>query len=522
MGQGLSFEEKSELAKEFIKGIKIGTKVILEAETDNPADENAVMVFMDDTFRGRIAREQCLEVRQLMDENMQADAVVTRNDEELAFFITIPGAAEMKMQPQMIERILPESPLGTNVKMPFMIEEKTLDMLAKRLVGMEITKDTIADFIEKAEHYQPLSDFTICYSDELRFSAIFDKVNWIRRNKTQLELSEANLTRIQNLHEKLHTKVRTMRRSWNKAIEKTFINHLNKLRANEENTQILYKKYCEAFLDSKPFADADQEKMRQERDRLLKWFAEMEWSELKDPKQLGKMASKLAYLRVSRTEIYDVYKAVLLLEQLDKHLPDNMPAESTSASSTSAKKKTKKTAKPKNQQPMTLKYFKHDDKGELKKMKKRVSIVFKLFNHWGWISKDTKSADFESFFEGKPRNCNISWTGGNTVLTILLQELLKQPYIEKQKGCAAKSMVEQQFGKTANSDRKRLGSEDETRIELTMMVLNLENPLPEPDNRRNSRYDYDDGLDNDVEVMDIKEAALMEIYSGMLRSTKGI
>jgi len=99
MGQGLSFEEKSKLAKEFIKGIKIGTKVILEAETDNPADENAVMVFMDDTFRGRIAREQCLEVRQLMDENMQADAVVTRNDEELAFFITIPGAAEMKMQP---------------------------------------------------------------------------------------------------------------------------------------------------------------------------------------------------------------------------------------------------------------------------------------------------------------------------------------------------------------------------------------------------------------------------------------
>ena len=72
-------------------------------------------------------------------------------------------------------------------------------------------------------------------------------------------------------------------------------------------------------------------------------------------------------------------------------------------------------------------------------------------------------------------------------------------------------MVEQQFGMTANSDRKkRLTGDDEVKIRLTLLVLDIKNPLPE---RR---------AGNDDEEDDTSEAALREIFAGQLRSTKAV
>lgn len=160
--------------------------------------------------------------------------------------------------------------------------------------------------------------------------------------------------------------------------------------------------------------------------------------------------------------------------------------------------------------PKTLKYYKHGNNGVLMEQRKRVDIIFKKFSEWGWVDANTSPNDFDAFFEGVPRYCNINWTGSSTILTILLQELLKQSYIEKQTGCAAKSLVEQQFGRTANSDRTRLDGDAHEKIELTLLILDTKNPLPE--RRRCSGSD----------PTDIKDAALREIFSGKLRSTKGI
>jgi len=160
--------------------------------------------------------------------------------------------------------------------------------------------------------------------------------------------------------------------------------------------------------------------------------------------------------------------------------------------------------------PKTLKYYTHGNNGVLKKQRKRVDIIFKKWNEWGWIDDLTASEDFDAFFEGEPRHCNITWTGSTTILTILLQELIKQTYIEKQTGCRAKSLVEHQFGKTANSDRTRLDDDAEDKIKLTLLILDIENPLPE----RHERSATDE--------VDIQDAALREIFAGQLRSTKGI
>ena len=160
--------------------------------------------------------------------------------------------------------------------------------------------------------------------------------------------------------------------------------------------------------------------------------------------------------------------------------------------------------------PKTLKYYKHGNNGVLMEQRKRVDIIFRKFSEWGWVDANTSPNDFDAFFEGVPIYCNINWTGSSTILTILLQELLKQSYIEKQTGCAAKSLVEQQFGRTANSDRTRLDGDAHEKIELTLLILDTKNPLPE--RRRCSGSDQ----------TDIKDAALREIFSGKLRSTKGI
>lgn len=175
------------------------------------------------------------------------------------------------------------------------------------------------------------------------------------------------------------------------------------------------------------------------------------------------------------------------------------------------KAKTKaKTKRVSCDKPMTLKYYIHGNNSLLMKQRKRVLLVFRKFNEWGWIDERTAADDFDTLFEGEPRHCNITWTGNTTVLTILMQELLKQSYIEKQTGCSAKSMVERQFGLTANWNRSRMDGDAEDRIRLTLLILDVRNPLPEP--RRSG----------DDESPDIRDVALKAIYAGQLRTTKGI
>ena len=193
---------------------------------------------------------------------------------------------------------------------------------------------------------------------------------------------------------------------------------------------------------------------------------------------------------------------------IDEYTPSASPSSNKKTKDNKAMKKGKRNSS--RVKPKTLKYYIHANNSILTKQHKRVDIIFRKWNEWGWIDNKTAPEDFDAFFEGEPKHCNITWTGSTTILTILLQELLKQPYIEKQTGCAAKSLVEQQFGKTANSDRTRLDEEAEAKIRLTLLVLDIKNPLPE---RRGSRSEVD---------IDISDAALREVFAGQLRVTKGV
>lgn len=197
---------------------------------------------------------------------------------------------------------------------------------------------------------------------------------------------------------------------------------------------------------------------------------------------------------------------------IKKKQPAAKPEKEEKKAQAPAAKNDKKGNKPKTKpveekKPKTLKYYTHGNKGLLQRQKRRVDILFLKFEEWEWIEK-TSPQDFDYFFVGEPRHCNITWKANTTILTFLLQELLKQPYIQKQTGCKTKSLVEKQFNLTPNYDRTRIDAENEDRIELAVIILNTDNPLPERKGKESEE--------------DVTDAALIAVYENQLRSTKGI
>lgn len=169
--------------------------------------------------------------------------------------------------------------------------------------------------------------------------------------------------------------------------------------------------------------------------------------------------------------------------------------------------KRRKKAVTANEKPLTIRYYRHGNKGILAQQRQRVNILYRKWTEWKWIDADTDPDDFDHLFEGLPRHCDITWTGTNATLTILMQQLLEQDFIERQPNCSAKHLVAKQFGKTPNSDRKRISQDIQEKIRFSILVLDTSCPLPQRDARDDNEDDFSD-------------AALYEIYQGQLRSTK--
>lgn len=184
----------------------------------------------------------------------------------------------------------------------------------------------------------------------------------------------------------------------------------------------------------------------------------------------------------------------------------NPPTASSGGRADKSGKRRKKTVAT-NEKPLTIKYYRHGNKGILARQRQRVDILYRKWTEWGWIDADTDSDDFDSLFEGQPRHCNIKWTGTSATLTILMQQLLEQDFIEKQTNCSAKHLVAKQFGKTPNSDRRRISKDIEEKISISILILDTSSPLPQ----RNARDDNEE---------DLSDAALYEVCQRQLRSTK--
>ena len=329
MGENLTDEERTAAAERFLAALKKNQKVLLVAEPDNPADPKAIAAYIDYKRIGYIARENTDEVSALLDNNGQCDAVVERVDGHVTFFVSIPGSHNKTNVRALRPRQLPESPLGEDVRMPFEDDEKTLQVVATRLINMEVTIRNIHEIICLANRYVPLRKLSICFDDTLwrdKISKILYKILYGSRFPLLLKDEERKLGEI--IYELVYRAIGDMRSTKEHWPERVFLEHLDRLRNNSSINQHLYKKYCDEFLDGKDFTDADKALVAKEYERLRGWLKKMKWKELRNPDNLQAMGLKVNHLGLSRQELYDLYSVLLLIEKLK----DAMQLESASNS----------------------------------------------------------------------------------------------------------------------------------------------------------------------------------------------
>ncbi len=316
----LTYEERTEAAKQYVASLQKGTPVVLVAEPENPMDANAIAVYIDYERMGYIDKEETPMVHTLLDENQQCDALVERNDGHITLFLTIPGAAEKPHVMNSRPRILPPSPLGEEVRMPFTKAESTLQLVATRLLKTEPKQENLQQLLSLSARYVSLLKLSICHDDCVWLNSIrkkLDKVNLLSREWT---MTKEQADTLNDIYKKVRACAGDMHRTSDHWPERVFKQQLSTIRGDKSITGHLFSKYCQTFLSGKDFAEADKQKMNLELERLHLWLQEMPWSELRNPADLDAMALKVNYLGLSRTELYDLFCVILIVEKLDEIL----------------------------------------------------------------------------------------------------------------------------------------------------------------------------------------------------------
>lgn len=141
----------------------------------------------------------------------------------------------------------------------------------------------------------------------------------------------------------------------------------------------------------------------------------------------------------------------------------------------------------------------------------RLQLLRCKWVEWGWIKEVEKVEDFDDFFEGKIRDCNLTWTGANeAILYELLQTILKQTFVKKHENCSARSICMGQFKKeNIRSDKSRVSEEEKMRIDLSIYLLDTTKPIPQPRSIAEKQPD-------------ISDSALYELLTGQLHVTKDL
>lgn len=326
MGDNLSDDERTAAAERFLAGLKRGQRVVLMAEPDNPYDPKAIAAYINYEPIGYIARENTDEVSALLDGNGQCDALVEHTDGHVTFFISIPGAQEKNIGGVGRPRQLPESPLGKSVRMPFTDDERSLQLVATQLIKMKVTAKNVREIIRLTGFYVPFRKFSICYEDTVwrdKISKMLYRILYASRFPTLLGEQERKLVEL--LYVLVSRAIGDMRSTIEHWPERIFVEHLNRLRDNENINKHLYRKYCDEFFDGKDFADADKSLVSKEYERLCGWLKKMKWRELRNPDNLQAMGLKVNHLGLSRQELYDLYGVLLIIEKLKEVIatPDN-------------------------------------------------------------------------------------------------------------------------------------------------------------------------------------------------------
>lgn len=323
MGDDLSYEEQTAAAERFVSGLAKGCQVTLVAEPENPFDGHAIAVYKDFVRVGYIGREETAEVRPLLGDNGQCDGVVVDNDGHVTFFVSIPDADESQVNSEPRKRVLPESPLGDTVRMPFRRSESQFQMISRRLMSIELTPENVAAILSAIEHFVPLMVPSICHEDNYWMRGVQKMLRRMCTTADELGLNSEQKAQVFIFYNNVRAKVGDLHRSKSHVVEQMFVHHLDLLREDDSVSSHLYRKFCDAFLDGKSFEGANRRLLVDAYKKLKSWLKGLKWSELRNPDDLETMALKVSYLRLSRQELYELYSVLLLLERLESLVGDD-------------------------------------------------------------------------------------------------------------------------------------------------------------------------------------------------------
>lgn len=162
--------------------------------------------------------------------------------------------------------------------------------------------------------------------------------------------------------------------------------------------------------------------------------------------------------------------------------------------------------KEKGPVPYTLSYLCKDESLRTK----RLDLVRRKWEDWGWLEANTDVDDFYRFFSDTPRDCRLSWKAKNAVLSYVLEKMLgMHKCFAHTKGCSPRSVVMNQFKKTYDKHEERVDDNDRRNADLTVMLLDYTSPLNLPQLPCNQGDDISDG-------------ALQEVLAGNLHTTRDL
>ena len=304
IGRGLPREEAKAAANNFIKSLNAGTPLILVAEPNNAYDENAIAVYHNYTHHiGYIKSSCCLDIKPMLDDEGQCNAMVSGNDGDVTLYITIPDAQDPPVTTRSRKRVLPENPLPEVLCMDYSEQEKALQGVAPRLSKMKPSIENIPTLITMTQSYLPLASLSLCYEDYYWRDHILKNL----RSACRLNLPQEQKQIIVELKDRLHDIEGDMTRVVDHPRFKLMEQQLEQLRQIANSKEGVITKF-------KKHISTSGHTVNEEITKLKEWFKSMPRLMLRDYQNHENLAECLGYQRVSRKELYEVYTAIIILE----------------------------------------------------------------------------------------------------------------------------------------------------------------------------------------------------------------
>lgn len=301
----------TERARVFIRGIKNGTLLTLQADPTNPADKKAIEVYLDDRRVGYINKNQCDTILPLLDENGYCEARKTGDDGHVTMLIEIEGAPEQDVPTVRCERVLPAFPLHESIRLDYSLEEKRLRAFAPQIARIRLDEqsptllDNARAFIEKVEKFLSLASLSFCKEDSMWREHVLKML----RKTCTLPLPDTEKEQLKDLSDKLQDIVGDFHYLQDNKMLDIFERQLSMLRNQAEKELAegkdgLFSRFEQSFSG-----------MPVDVDCLVEWFKAMPSTKLYDYHNHAQMVMTLNYLRISRAELYEIYAALLLIKK---------------------------------------------------------------------------------------------------------------------------------------------------------------------------------------------------------------